>query len=199
MREQDQKSEQPRKRPGKSVDADTLAANFESIKAWPIGEWLHRHIDALDWAIIQKLRVNGRTPFEVVAKSLGLNEGTVRKRVKRLVDGDIVQIVALPTPIVAERAFSGLVGIRVARDPTLIAQEIAKWPEATWIGITGGDVSIWAEITAPSRALYLSSMQRISEISGVQSAQSLVYLRPIKLSLVGPIPAKSALALADWR
>jgi Lrp/AsnC family transcriptional regulator for asnA, asnC and gidA len=51
------------------------------------------HPDQTDRAIIFRLQYNGRTPFTDVAAALGISEGSVRRRVRRLTEVGVLQTV----------------------------------------------------------------------------------------------------------
>ena len=52
-------------------------------------------IDDLDSKIITLLEKNGRIPNTDLAKKLRTSETTVRKRIKRLIDEDLIKVVAV--------------------------------------------------------------------------------------------------------
>lgn len=51
-------------------------------------------IDAIDLQIIEILQKDGRAPYSTIARTLDLPETTVRYRVKKLLDGEIITISA---------------------------------------------------------------------------------------------------------
>lgn len=52
-------------------------------------------IDELDSRIINLLKEDGRTPNTEIAKKLKISESTIRKRLKRLIKDEIIQVVAV--------------------------------------------------------------------------------------------------------
>ena len=53
-------------------------------------------IDNTDRRIIELLQTDGRISNVELARRLGLSEGTIRKRIDRLLSSGVIQIVALP-------------------------------------------------------------------------------------------------------
>lgn len=53
-------------------------------------------LDETDMHLIQTLERDGRAPVRVLAEALGLPESSVRHRMTRLIDGDIIRVVAVP-------------------------------------------------------------------------------------------------------
>ena len=70
-------------------------------------------IDETDREILRVLQVDGRTSNTEIARRLGVTETTVRKRLAALLEGDLVQIVAVPTPRLAGLTVSAIIGISV--------------------------------------------------------------------------------------
>jgi Lrp/AsnC family transcriptional regulator for asnA, asnC and gidA len=57
-----------------------------------------RPLDQLDRDIIRLLQQNGRRSNTEMARTLSVTETTIRNRVTRLVDEELINIVAVPTP-----------------------------------------------------------------------------------------------------
>jgi len=55
----------------------------------------NRYLDMLDRDIINELQDDGRRPYSEIASKLKVSEGTVRKRVKKLMDMDVFKIAGL--------------------------------------------------------------------------------------------------------
>jgi hypothetical protein len=55
-------------------------------------------MDRLDYEILSVLQQDGRRSFTEIGKKLGVSEGTIRKRVMRLVDDGVIRIIGLVDP-----------------------------------------------------------------------------------------------------
>ena len=55
--------------------------------------------DDVSKAIIAQLQEDGRRPYATIGKAVGLSEAAVRQRVQKLVDTDVMQIVAVTDPM----------------------------------------------------------------------------------------------------
>lgn len=53
-------------------------------------------LDETDMRLIETLEQDGRAPVRVLAEALGLPESSVRHRMTRLIDGEIIRVVAVP-------------------------------------------------------------------------------------------------------
>ena len=55
-------------------------------------------IDELDRKILQRLKDNGRISFVTLADELGVSEGTIRKRVRKLEENEVLNITGVTDP-----------------------------------------------------------------------------------------------------
>ncbi len=60
---------------------------------------MKERLDRTDLNIIGLLQKDGRMPSSEIAKKTGISEATVRYRLKKLIDGEFIQIVAAGNPI----------------------------------------------------------------------------------------------------
>ena len=58
-----------------------------------------RKIDSIDASIIELLQRDGRLSNTDIARELDVSEATVRGRIKRLIDDEVIQIVAVSNPL----------------------------------------------------------------------------------------------------
>ena len=73
-------------------------------------------MDELDSQIIKILQQDGRASNAGIARDVGVSEGTVRRRLKRLVQEEFIQVVALPDPAKLGLESQALVGVQVEPD-----------------------------------------------------------------------------------
>ena len=55
-------------------------------------------LDDISKLIIEQLQQDGRRSYAAIGKAVGLSEAAVRQRVQRLIDGGVMQIVAVTDP-----------------------------------------------------------------------------------------------------
>src|SRR5260370_8966151 len=77
-----------------------------------IGTDLITNIDAVDSAIIDFLRTDGRMAFTQIADELHVSPGMIRQRYNRLVDEGYLKVVAITDPIRRGVKTMALVGLR---------------------------------------------------------------------------------------
>ena len=135
-------------------------------------------MDELDRKIIALLQRDGRASNAKIAREVGVSEGTVRRRLRRLVQQDVVKIVAVPNLEKLGYATTALVGLQTGPGKSdEVADAIASLDEAQYVAITTGayDIFIWAGLeSAESLGTFLRN--KIGNIEGVQRTETFVNL-----------------------
>ena len=75
-------------------------------------------LDDVAKRIIELLQEDGRQSYAAIAKAVGLSEAAVRQRVQRLLDAEVMQIVAVTDPLQVGFARQAMIGIRAEGDLT---------------------------------------------------------------------------------
>ena len=81
----------------------------------PVGARPGVVLDDVSKAIIEQLQQDGRRSYAAIGKVVGLSEAAVRQRVQRLIDGGVMQVVAVTDPLQLGFARQAMIGIRVQR------------------------------------------------------------------------------------
>ena len=146
-------------------------ANFELLST-PNG------LDAIDRQIIGHLQRDGRRAYGAIAEDVGLSEAAVRRRVQRLRDTGVMQIVAITDPLQLGYGREALIGIRVQGDVRLVADKIAAIDEANYVVMIAGSFDIIAEVIAvDDDALVHLLNDSIRSIPGVTEVETFLYLK----------------------
>ncbi|HVB71567.1 MAG TPA: Lrp/AsnC family transcriptional regulator [Acidimicrobiales bacterium] len=135
-------------------------------------------LDRIDREIISLLQRDGRRAYGAIADEVGLSEAAVRRRVQRLRDSGVMQIVAITDPLQLGFGREALVGIRVHGDVRLVADKIAAIDEANYVVMTAGSFDIIAELIAvDDDALVHLLNDSIRSIPGVTEVETFLYLK----------------------
>ncbi|MCW2884538.1 MAG: hypothetical protein QOE54_5681 [Streptosporangiaceae bacterium] len=103
-------------------------------------------LDATDREIIRILQSDGRMSNTDIARRIGVTETTIRKRLAAILEGDYVNIVAVPTPKLAGATVSAILGISVElRSLSAVAQALVERPEVRYCGISTGRYDLIVE------------------------------------------------------
>ena len=135
-------------------------------------------MDELDAKIIEILQKNGRASNAGIARHVRVSEGTVRRRLRRLIQEQYIRIVALPDPIKMGFESEALVGVQVDPDKVdQVADDLMVLDEINWVAVTTGsfDIFAWATLTSPE-ALGIFLRIKVGVISGVRRTETFVNL-----------------------
>ena len=134
-------------------------------------------LDATAKAIIEQLQEDGRRSYAAIATAVGLSEAAVRQRVQKLVDGGVVQIVAVTDPLHVGFLRQAMVGIKVQGDIGPVAEAVSAIPEVDYVVTTAGSFDLLAEVVCEDDAPLLEVIsQRIRTLPGVEATETFVYL-----------------------
>jgi Lrp/AsnC family transcriptional regulator for asnA, asnC and gidA len=134
-------------------------------------------IDRVSKAIIEHLQQDGRRSYATIAESVGVSEEAVVKRVKQLLDAEVMQIVAVTDPLQLGFARQAMLGVIVEGDLKPVAEALSAIEEVDYVVITAGGFDILAEVVGQSDAHLLELVtSRIRPIPGVVSIHTFLYL-----------------------
>ena len=108
-------------------------------------------IDELDRKLMMELQKSGRQSYVDIASTLGVVEGTVRKRVKDLLDRNIIKIVAIPNLRELGYNFISIMGLQVRMaDLRKVAENLAQKPNVCYLAFVTGRYDLMAVIMTRS-------------------------------------------------
>jgi len=135
-------------------------------------------LDSCDKAIIELLQHDGRMPFTRLAAEVQLSEAAVRQRVQRLVERNVMQIVAVTDPLRVGFRRQALIGVRTEGDITAVADALTIVDEADYVVVTSGRFDLLVELVCEDDEHLLQLLNdKIRTIPGVVSTETFVYLR----------------------
>jgi len=138
-------------------------------------------LDPLDTKIITLLEQNGRMPNTELAKKLKTSETTVRKRIKRLIDEDLIKVVAVRNRAKLGYDMNGNIRIEAdTRKTKSIADKLSRMNEIWYIAHLAGDADFDVEFSVRSRYDLLVLLDAINKIDGVIRTRPSIRLRLVK-------------------
>lgn len=139
-------------------------------------------LDALDLAIIDLLGGDGRLPTRELGRRLGVNEATVRRRLKRLLDKNYIRVMALLDPARAPDRIDAIIGLKVElAEVDRVAEAMAALREIRYIGISTGEFDIIAEgVFASQQALHAFLTTCVGPLRGVRDSHTFLMLHVVK-------------------
>ena len=138
-------------------------------------------LDEINKQIIEHLQRDGRMSYAALAKIIGLSEAAVRQRVQRLLDGGLMQIVAVTDPLTLGFARQAMVGVKVSGDLRTVADELAAIPEVDYVVICAGGYDLLVELVCTDDEHLLRSLNdAIRTVKGVTATETFMYLKLAK-------------------
>ena len=138
-------------------------------------------IDDTSKAIIEQLQADGRRSYAAIGQAVGLSEAAVRQRVQKLVDNDVMQIVAVTDPMQLGFARQAMIAIGASGDIEAIAEQLSEIDEVDYLVVTAGSIDLIAEVVVEDDEHLLRLVnERIRSIPGVQRTETFMYLKLMK-------------------
>lgn len=100
-------------------------------------------IDKLDRQIISALARDGRISYRELARSLDISEGTVRMRIARLQEEDLVRVTVVGSPLALGVGMNVMIMMRVKPGRVReTAEALVKFPNVRFVGLSFGPADV---------------------------------------------------------
>ncbi|ADD42402.1 transcriptional regulator, AsnC family [Stackebrandtia nassauensis DSM 44728] len=137
-------------------------------------------LDRLDHQILHALGINGRVPFRRLAQALDASEHTVARRYRRLVERDVVRVVAAPAP--RDSDMGQLLRLQVHPGSSKrLTEALVNRDDVSWLRTAGGGAEIMCGVRAPSSPqrdkLILEQLPRTGKVTRVTTYDVLHHFR----------------------
>lgn len=140
------------------------------------------HFDQVDWQILSLVRGNGRMPFNAIARELGVNESSVRRRFDRMRQNGCIDVFTLVSAPALGMGAETLLTVQV--QPGLLgelAAELARYSAVRYLAATLDNNSLWCEVIAVSNdALYHFITDTLAGLGGVLGWEAAMELLSLK-------------------
>ena len=138
-------------------------------------------LDDINKRIIEHLQRDGRMSYATLAKTIGLSEAAVRQRVQRLLDGGLMQIVAVTDPLTLGFARQAMVGVKINGDLRVVADALAAIPEVDYVVICAGGYDLLVECVCTDDSHLLDVLNdKLRRVDGVAAPETFMYLKLAK-------------------
>lgn len=135
-------------------------------------------LDDVSKSIVEQLQHDGRKSYAAIAAEVGLSEAAVRQRVQRLLDAEVMQIVAVTDPVQMGFKRQAMIGIRTAGDMRHVAEALTAMEDVDYVVQTAGSFDILVEVVCEDDDHLLDLLnERIRTLDGVTQTETFVYLK----------------------
>jgi Lrp/AsnC family transcriptional regulator for asnA, asnC and gidA len=155
-------------------------------------------LDPLDIELVSDLQRDGRASFRDIARRLRVSERTVSARVSRMVEANLLQVIAVGNPLTLGFSAMAWLGIRVAEGTALedAASALADVHGIDYVVLPTGRYDLMAEIVCTDQTQLLEILEQgVGAIPGIASVETFLYLRLLYASAVGAWGASRSLAI----
>jgi len=102
-----------------------------------------KELDNLDILLIRELQINPRQRTDFLARKFGLYNGTIRRRIQRLIDEKFIRIIAIADPTILGYEYSARMGIKCTPDRIRdVAEAVASYNNIQYVSICAGRYDI---------------------------------------------------------
>jgi DNA-binding Lrp family transcriptional regulator len=140
-----------------------------------MGGKVRTSMDDLDREILAILRRDSRTPYTEIADRVGTSEGTVRNRVERLIDDEVIERFTISTRTGNVKAMVE-VGVAVDVDTGRISERMAEWTEVDFVWQVSGEEDIVVVADTADTGTLNDLITRARELDEVVSTKTRLIL-----------------------
>jgi len=132
--------------------------------------------DSLDKRIIEILRKDARCPFVDIASQVGVSEGTIRSRVRKMNEEGVIRGYTVKT---SSKNVKALVEIRidVKTDTETIANELTEYEGVSEVFEVTGDQDIIAIVDVESSQQLNEIIERVRHYDSITSTRTRLILK----------------------
>ncbi len=139
-------------------------------------------IDSVDLRIVEILSENGRIPNNEIAARLSISEGTVRNRIKKLTDNNILKVRGLTNPDegTQKQLIYILVTLEITKRWKETAERVSKLPNVRSASMVTGRFDLIVELFIEPHNLINFLTDDLSGVGDISSTESLVTIKNFK-------------------
>lgn len=132
------------------------------------------HLDRLDHRLVLLLQQDGRATYAELARAVNVSEATVRRRLERLIEEQVIEVVACVRPQKVGLKAEAFVYLRTDLDKLVqIGQQLTIMPQVREVVYTSGSYDLVVRLVLPSGEDLLPFLtQQIASIPGIRATQT---------------------------
>lgn len=138
------------------------------------------NIDSFDEKIIKILHNDARKPFVEIANTIGLSESAVRRRVKNLIDNNIIKKFTIELNNSEKTSAITLISVASSSDTSTVTSKLLNLEGVDVIYEITGQYDIAAIISAPAISEINSYIDEVRKIEGVSDTNTVIILKTLK-------------------
>ncbi|MFC1973879.1 Lrp/AsnC family transcriptional regulator [Chloroflexota bacterium] len=143
---------------------------------------MNKALDELNIKIVSELRREGRMPNTEIAKKLNLSESTVRKRIHRMIEQDLIRPIVLVNHSILGYKVEAAIAIQTEPSKLKeVAKSIAELSEVRFVCIAAGEYNIAAQARFKTNEEFSEFLtEKIGQLDGITRIQTSLILNIVK-------------------
>ena len=136
-------------------------------------------LDSTDLNILQILEKNGRTPNNEIAARVSISEGTVRNRIKKLIDSNFLMVKGLTNAEhwIDKQLIFILVQLEITKNWKEIARKVSDLKAVKSVSMITGRFDLIIELYIEPHNLINFLTQDLASVGNILSTESLVTIK----------------------
>jgi Lrp/AsnC family transcriptional regulator for asnA, asnC and gidA len=131
-------------------------------------------LDDVDERILGELQTDGRQAFREIARRVGVSEGTVRTRVRRLEAAGLLRILAFVDPASLGTVVLALILVRLdTAEHDRIVDATVAWPEVTYASSLVGRADLYLQVICEDNDALWNLLGRLRSLPGVRDTETM--------------------------
>jgi len=149
-------------------------------------------IDRIERQVILLMQQNGRMPYVEMAEHIGVTEGTIRRKVNRLIEEGIIKVAAVADPFAIGFDSPAIITIKTQTDRVMqVADEIGRLPGVRFVALCTGSFDIIMEgYWADNQELFRFLTQELAKVEGIREFSTSLLLQVKKQTYDWGVPDK---------
>jgi len=134
--------------------------------------------------MVELLQQDGRMSIASLARSLGVTEVTARRKLTRLLDDGVIQIVATVDPFDVGYETPVIIGLKVERAKLdEVARRLSEFPQVRYVGASTGRVDLIVEVVVrTNQDLADLLLNELATMDGIVDSETNLIVRIYKQS-----------------
>lgn len=139
----------------------------------------HFELDDLDKRILAHMQEDGRITFVDLASYLGVSEGTIRKRVKRLEERGIMKTMGVTDPLKMGLDTVAFIWLKINRHyMESVIEQLQVLAEVRYLVVTTGEHDLVAMVVLPNREELVALLnKKLAQIEGIVGTETSIVLQ----------------------
>jgi Lrp/AsnC family transcriptional regulator, regulator for asnA, asnC and gidA len=137
-------------------------------------------LDEVDRELVRLLQEDGRRSLSEMAREVGLSHASVRTRINRLLDEQIVTITAVTHPGTHGYTQSATIAVRTDHRLARVSESVAAIAEVYYLVTVTGEYDLLVELMAKDTEHLQELVMQLRAIPGVVSTTTLPFVKTLK-------------------